>query len=642
MCGIAGFSGEFDPAVASRLGAAMRHRGPDDAGEWHSADGRIGFAHRRLSIIDVSASGHQPMIDATSTAVIVFNGEIYNYRELRADLMRHGHVFRTQTDTEVLLALYRSAGEAMLRQLNGIFAFAIFDTRSDTLLVAGDEFAVKPLYFSQTRQGFIFASELKALVASGAIDAELDVSVFLRTLGYLWSPGGATPLKGVERLGPGEALQVRNSRILRRWRWADASWTGPRHEGGAADATTEVRTAVRTAVHRQLVADVPVGAFLSGGLDSSAIVAMAREAAPGIECFTIDTGDDRDSGVTDDLPYARKAAAHLGVRLHEIRVDAARIAEGLESMIGQLDEPLADPAPLNVFFISELARQAGIKVLLSGAGGDDIFSGYRRHRALVAEQYWAPLPVSVRRTLRRVTGGMGQQAAFGRRLAKAFAHGDLPADRRLPMYFLWADESRIRGLFTEEHRESLRTAALDAPMQAYLVSLPADLAPLDRMLALEQRFFLADHNLLYTDKMGMAAGVEIRVPFLDPDLVRLANRLPAHFKQRGRHGKWILKRAMEGMLPDDIIHRPKTGFGAPVRQWLRQEWRELMHDTLSRDSLTRRGIFDVAAVSRLVEDHRSGRVDAAYVILSLMCCELWCRRFLSSIRQAPAAVAAAV
>lgn len=628
MCGIAGYSGGGSPAMLARMADAISHRGPDDAGEWVSPDGSVGLAHRRLAIIDLSPLGHQPMLDASRTAVIAFNGEIYNFRELRGQLESDGYGFRGHSDTEVLLALYRAHGEAMLSLLNGIFAFAIYDQAEQALFLACDAMGVKPLYFSENRDGFAFASELKALVACGGTAGALDVSALYRYLGFLWSPGGATPFQGVSRLGPGEALRVKEGRIVRRWRWTRSAWADTPLVLDAGEAIHRVQEGVRTAVHRQLVADVPVGAFLSGGLDSSAVVAMAREVSPDIECFTIDMGSVRDAGETDDLPYARQVAKHLGVRLHEIQVDSSRMAADLERMVFQLDEPLADPASLNVLYISQLARQHGVKVLLSGAGGDDLFAGYRRHRALMLERYWAWMPQAARQGLRHMTSRLDQGGGMGRRLAKAFAHADLPPDRRLAGYFLWADPARILGLFAPEHRAALANARMAAPLEDYLGTLPPGLPPLQRMLALEQRYFLADHNLLYTDKMSMAAGVEVRVPFLDNDLVRLANALPPEIKQRGAEGKWLLKKAMEPYLPLEVIYRPKTGFGAPLRHWLRHELREWVGDMLSAGTLRRRGLFDPKAVAALVADDRAGRVDAAYTIFGLVCIEIWCRRFI--------------
>jgi asparagine synthase (glutamine-hydrolysing) len=631
MCGIAGFHGTFDPDLLRTCGDALSHRGPDDSGEWYCPPAMVGLAHRRLSIIDLSPRGHQPMHNRARTAVIVFNGEIYNFRQLRSDLEQSGHVFRGHSDTEVLLVLYETQGEAMLSLLNGIFAFAIWDDSAQSLFLACDAMAVKPLYFAQTAGGFLFASELKALLRSGMIPTTIDVATLFRTLGYLSSFGGATPIRGVRRLGPGEALRVKDCRIVRHWTWAPSTWPAEPINVRADEAPRRVERALRSAVHRQMAADVPVGAFLSGGVDSSAVVAMACEAAPLIDCFSIDTGGVREGGMVDDLPYARQVARHLGLKLHVVRIDSSKMAQDLEQMVVQLDEPLADPAPLNVLYISRLAREHGIKVLLSGAGGDDLFSGYRRHRALHFERHWSGLPRSVRAGLRRASGRLTGFGLAGRRIAKALAHADSAREQRLTGYFLWADVERLSGLFAPEHRAALVAERIEAPLEDYLRTLPESLPPLHQMLALEQRFFLADHNLLYTDKMSMAAGVEVRVPFLDNDVVRLANALPAHLKQHAGHGKWVLKRAMERHLPSEIIHRPKAGFGAPLRRWLQHDLRELVDDTLSSATVRRRGLFDPVAVATLIAGDRAGRVDAAYTILGLMCIEIWCRNFLDSL-----------
>ena len=344
MCGIAGFQGRFAPEILRLFNDALSHRGPDDSGEWYSARALVGLAHRRLSIIDISALGHQPMENRPRTAVIVFNGEIYNFRELRADLEHSGHSFRGHSDTEVLLALYEAKGEAMLSLLNGIFAFAIWDDAARSLFLACDVMGVKPLYFAQTAEGFLFASELKALMGAGTIPATIDVASLFRTLAYLWSPGGATPIQGVRRLGPGEALRVKDCRIVRQWTWARSTWLGEPINVGADETARRVEQSLRTAVHRQMVADVPVGAFLSGGVDSSAVVAMALEKSPRIDCFTIDAGGVCDRGMVDDLPYARQVARHLGVTLHVVRIDSSKMAQDLEQMVVHLDEPLTDPA----------------------------------------------------------------------------------------------------------------------------------------------------------------------------------------------------------------------------------------------------------------------------------------------------------
>jgi asparagine synthase (glutamine-hydrolysing) len=629
MCGILGFSGVFEHAALTSGLNQISHRGPDDSGIFIDAVAGIGLGHVRLAIQDLSPLGHQPMLSEDGAVVLVFNGEIYNFRELRSDLEAKGYSFRGHSDTEVLLNLYLAEGEAMLPRLNGIFAFAVWDARVQTTLLVRDALGIKPLYVATTGQGVAFGSEIKGLLPLLPEACALDRVALHRYLSYLWCPGEGTPLKAVRKLLPGHAMVLRAGHVERCWVWyqlpAFRSLRRPMSEQVAVQGTVDH---LRQAVQRQMVADVPVGAFLSGGLDSSAIVALARELNPAISCFTIESSGGQDEGATDDLPYARKVAKHLGVALQVVHVDASRMAGDLESMVWQLDEPLADPAPLNVLYISELARQQGIKVLLSGAGGDDLFTGYRRHRAVQAERYWSWLPQSVRCGIENVTGRLDQRNPMSRKLAKLFSGAGLSGDARVVNYFNWAKESDLQALYSPAFRAELSNAKANEPMLDFLATLGNNVLPLDRMLALEQRFFLADHNLTYTDKMSMAVGVEVRVPFLDLDLVDFAAQIPLGLKQRGHVGKWVLKKAMEPYLPHDVIYRPKSGFGAPLRRWMRHELRELLGDLLSVDSLKRRGLFEPTAVHKLIAANDAGKVDAAYTLLSLLCIEIWCRRFV--------------
>jgi len=636
MCGIAGWltcgAGAASLAAHVRsMAERIAHRGPDDRGIHVDEAAGLGLAHTRLAIIDLSAAGHQPMRDATGRFTIVYNGEVYNYRALRAELQDAGVTFRGRSDTEVVLELFARQGEAMLPRLNGIFALAIWDRQERSLFLARDALGVKPLYYTEHAGGFAFASELKALLPL-LRSRTLDPISLHRYLAFLWCPGEGTPIREVRRLPPGEAMWVREGRIVRRLRWYELparrrSASGPL---SAADAVEAVRSGMRRAVHRQLVADVPVGAFLSGGLDSSAVVALAREQAPDIRCFTIELAGGQDAGFADDLPYARRTAERLGVRLEVITVDAAEMARDLDQMMWRLDEPLADPAPLNVLYISRLAREHGVPVLLSGAGGDDLFTGYRRHLALRYEGLWSWLPAAFRRALARAGRIVGAGTAVGRRLQRLGPVADSNGDERLAAYLAWARESSLRSLYSPPFAAEVDGARADAPLLDFLAGVSRDLSPLERLLSLEQRFFLADHNLLYTDKMSMAVGVEVRVPYLDLELVELAARIPEDLKQRGRTGKWVLKQAMAPYLPDEVIRRPKTGFGAPLRRWLRFELRGLVDDLLSPAAVRRRGIFDPAAVGRFVAADRAGRVDAAYTIFAVMAIELWCRAFLDA------------
>ncbi|MGH7287181.1 MAG: asparagine synthase (glutamine-hydrolyzing) [Myxococcota bacterium] len=599
-------------------------------------DAGVGLAHRRLSIIDLSPRGRNPMWDVTRRAAIVYNGELYNYRELRRELIADGYSFHSDTDTEVLLNLYLRDGEKMLERLNGIFAFAIWDTRKRSLLVARDGVGVKPLYFAETSRGFLFASELKALLQEPSIDRTLDLEAVRHHVLFLWCPSPITMLRSVRKLEPGMALVIKDGRIAQRFRFYDLRFDQEFVDWPEGDAIVQVRKYLTRAVDRQLMSDVPLGAFLSGGLDSSSVVALAqRRIEPDkLQCFTIGFKSKaaQIEGMADDLPYARRVAEHLGVDLHTIWVGPEMVDE-LAKMVFYLDEPQADPAPINALFISQLARKQGIKVLLSGAGGDDIFTGYRRHYALLREPVWSWLPHPLREVLRSGSSWVRPTSELRRRLAKAFRYADLEGDQRFISYFHWTPPDVLAGVFAPALR-GLASPDLEGPVPGALATLPGGVPALNRMLYLEIKFFLTDHNLNYVDKVSMASGVEVRVPMLDPELMALAARLPLHLKQRGRHGKWILRKAMESYLPRDVIWRTKAGFGAPLRHWLRNDLRTIVDDVLSDASLRARGLFDPKGVAELIEADRERRVDAAYSIFSMICIELWCRMFVDRSRPA--------
>lgn len=628
MCGIVGYS---SPTARPDIGAAVAsigHRGPDGIGTYLSDDGVTGLGHARLSIVDLSAAGAQPMTSDDGRFVIIYNGELYNLEHLRGRIDCTNKPFRGHSDTEVLLRLLEDQGLECLKELNGIFSFALFDSRERTLTLVRDNFGVKPLYYSAGSSRFLFSSEIKGLVAMGADLGSADPISLARYSTYLWCPGNGTPVTGVRKLGPGEAMTIRDGEVLRHWRWFRQPALKPqRANSGVREAVSQTTDRLRTAVRRQMVADVPVGAFLSGGLDSSAVVAFAREVNADIQCFTIDTGQASD-GATNDLPYARQVARHLDVPLDVVRVEPGRMAEDLVRMVVQLDEPLADPAALHVFYISQLARSQGIKVLLSGTGGDDLFTGYRRHRAVQADRLIGLIPQRVRSAAAAAASRLDHRNPNLRRLNKLLSGSDLHGDRKVANYLSWIGANSLYGLYTEDFRTSLGSETVDKVMTDFLSEMPDGSSDLERLLALEQRYFLADHNLIYTDKMSMAAGVEVRVPFLDLDLVEYASTLPDRFKQRGSTGKWILKKSMESYLPADVIYRPKTGFGAPLRSWLKNELRNELLDLLSPTSLSARNIFDAEAARKLIEDNDAGRVDGTYTLFSMMCIEIWFRHFV--------------
>jgi asparagine synthase (glutamine-hydrolysing) len=636
MCGISGgfYSKEYSHKVVNGV---LRRRGPDGTGFWTSSDGQLSLAHVRLSIIDPSNAGHQPMLTPDKRVVMVFNGEIYNFRELRNELEGDGYRFQGNSDSEVLLNLFARDGTACFRRLNGIFAAAFWEQDTGLLTLVRDPVGVKPLYVAENTEGLVFASEMKGLLRSGAVQPELDSQAVLAHLGFLWSPGRATLVKGLRKVLPGHVIRVKGGRIVsdepsRALRFHQLPI--PSSDTAAANA---VGAAVQTAVERQMVSDVPLGAFLSGGLDSSAVAAFAQQhrqkegagQSGRLQCFSIEVqqGSTASEGFAEDLPYARRVAAHLGVDLHVVQA-GKQMMDRLPEMIYLQDEPTPDPAALNTLLISELARSQGIKVLLSGAGGDDIFTGYRRHYALMQERWWAGWPAPLRSGLAGMARHLPVTHPMTRRVGKALQYAGQDADHRLISYFLWSEPTQALDLLHPDFRAGLTTESLYAPMLQTLSDLPAGESSLNRMLYLECKHFLADHNLNYTDKMGMAAGIEVRVPLLDLDLMDLAGSLPLDMKQRGRIGKWIFKKAMEPYLPHDVIYRPKTGFGVPLRHWLQTILKPLVDDVLCEASINSRGVFNSKEVALLRQRDRAGQVDATYTIFSMVCLELWCRQFI--------------
>lgn len=523
----------------------------------------------------------------------------------------------------------------MLSRLNGIFAFAIWDTQKRQLFLARDGTGVKPLYYTQNNKGFIFASELKALLCEPSVEKAIDYESIQSYVSYLWCPAPRTMLKDVKKLEPGHAMIVKDGKIIKKWEFYDLPYSqNVICNMSESDAIHQTRHFLQNAVRRQMVSDVPVGAFLSGGLDSSAIVAFASKyskTGQKFPCFTIGFKDKafEQEGYVPDLPYAKEVAKLLDLDLQTIYV-GPEISELFEKMIYHLDEPQADTAPITTLLISQLARSKGIKVLLSGTGGDDIFAGYRRHYAIQLEKYWRWIPKNLRKNLGELSRNLPIQTPLLRRLAKLLSYISLDGDEKIASYFHWIEPRIQNSLYSDEVSQNLKEFRFSQPLIETLEHLPKEIPALNRMLYLDGKHFLPDHNLNYTDKMSMAAGVEVRVPFLDPELVDFATKLPLHFKQHGSTGKWILRQAMEPHLPKHILYRSKSGFGTPLRYFIKYQLENIIDDLLAESSIKRRGIFNPNAVRQLLLKDRAGKIDAAYPILSLICIEWWCRLFIDN------------
>ncbi len=646
MCGIVGIVGTDGE---ERIGAMLKmieHRGRDDEGVWGSDpldDGgrRVCLGHRRLAIIDTSEAGHQPMLSEDGRYALTFNGEIYNYRELRAELESNNCRFRTDTDTEVLLTAFARWGEDCLPRLNGMFAFAIWDATERTLTLARDRLGIKPLYFAQVRghdgggESFIFASEIKAILATGLIERAVDTEALNQYLTFLWTPDPYTLFRGVRKLPPAHALTLRDNRVCVR-EWWDVSFD--EIEEGRSEAWWQERVleTLSRVVRMEMVADVPLGSFLSGGIDSSTIVALMNRQGGGrrVETYTIgiEAEDLRYDIIPDDVRWARRVDRLLNTNYHEIMLKPD-VADLLPKLIYHMDEPVIDMA-IPGYLVARAARET-LTVMLSGMGGDEVFAGYPRQLAMKIASAFDPVPGLLRRPLMSVIAGALPGGLPGRftaplRNAKKFARSAaLDFEDRYLGYGTYFTDQAKASLYTDDMREATRGMDAYKEHRRYFARV-RDAAPLNRLLYVDLKTFLPCLNLSTTDKTSMAATLEVRVPYLNYELVELAARMPPRLKLRGLRRKYILKRAAEKLLPHDIVWRKKAGFGAPIRSWLRGPLRPLIEDLLSEERIKRRGLFQPREVRRIVNTNLSGREDYSLQVFQLLTLELWLQTFIDA------------
>jgi asparagine synthase (glutamine-hydrolysing) len=651
MCGINGII-TSDPQEPMRaMQECLEHRGRDDEGVWTSqpiddAGRRACLGHRRLSIIDTSSAGHQPMLSTGGRFVVSLNGEIYNYRELREELRAKGHQFRTQSDTEVLLAAWAEWGVECLPRLNGMFAFAMWDGRERVLSLVRDRVGIKPLYYAELSgdvggstqdacgpRGVVFASEAKAILASGLIKAELDQQSLHQFLTFLWVPDPNTLFRGIKTVPPGHVVTVRDGE-LRIHEWWDLSFDDI--EEGRSEAWWRERTleTLDRVVNLEMVADVPLGSFLSGGIDSSGIVAMMKQHSGGrpIQTYTIgmEAEDLRYDIIPDDVEWARRVSRHLSTDYHEIMLQP-QVAELLPKLVYHMDEPAIDMA-IPSYLVSRAARE-NLTVMLSGMGGDEVFAGYPRQLAMKIASAFDPIPQLLRRPLmktidRALPGGRPGKLTAPLRNAKKFARSAaLDFENRYLGFGTYFTDQAKQNLYTDEMRGA--TAGVDpyAAHRRYFARV-RDAAPLNQLLYVDLKTFLPCLNLITTDKTSMASNLEVRVPFLNRDLLEMAARMPPDLKLHGFKRKYILKRALEQVLPHEVIWRKKAGFGAPIRSWLRGALRPMIDELLSEESVKRRGLFQPAEVQRIIAANLSGREDYNLQVFQLLTLELWQRAFI--------------
>ncbi len=632
MCGIFGAvdlrqESAQGQELLGRMGKVIVHRGPDDEGHYYGKG--VAFGMRRLSIIDLDG-GHQPISNEDKTVWVVCNGEIYNFKELRASLEARGHVFCCNSDTEVIAHLYEEESLDLFTHLRGMFALAIWDVRRSRLVLARDRLGKKPLYVRREPHRVLFASEIKSILQDESVPRRVDFHALQEYLALGYVPAPWSLFEGIEKVRPGHYLVIEKGRIAEREYW-DVRFD--RIESRTEEEWVErVRDKFLESVRLRLISDVPLGAFLSGGIDSSAIVAaMAQLINRPVKTYSIGfEGEDR---LYNELPYARSVAEAFKTDHHEIIV-RPEVSELLPKLIWHMDEPIADSACITTYLVSRLACES-VKVILSGVGGDELFGGYYRYLGDALRQPYRWLPRAVRKKwLPALFSELPQDRHSGWknyiRLGNAFVRtAELPPDLRY-MSYVTLFSPDVRALLLQDGSGRGRSdggePASEIMKEYFNKCREAD--SLSQIMYVDIKTSLPDDLLALTDKMSMAASLECRAPFVDHELVELASHIPSRLKVRGLSMKYLLKKVVEPWLPTEILHRRKRGFGAPIGAWLRHDLRILMQETLSEKQVRRRGFFDPVVVTEIIADHEAQRRDHTDHLLALITFELWCRIFL--------------
>ncbi len=632
MCGLAGFIGfENNVQLAEHANKCQAHRGPDNQSVWN--DDYIALAHQRLSIIDLSNEANQPF--HKGDLVIVFNGEIYNYKELQTKLKVEKKVeFITSSDTEVILEMYHSYGAECLNQLTGMFAFAIYNKKTSELFIARDHFGIKPLFYTQINNAFAFSSELKTLVGIPGFNKRINRKSLVSCLNYLWVSGNESMFNDCFKLPPAHYLLYSTDakiEIVKYWELDDKNKIASNKNEKIL--SQEVADSIESSVNRHMVADVPVSSFLSGGLDSSVIVVLAKRINNKLSTYTISTHA-KDKGIEqmpDDEKFAEIVAGEYNLDHNVIRI-SPEIVRDLPFIVRALDEPIGDPAAINTYLICKAAQLKGAKVLLSGMGADEIFFGYRRQKATLLARKYNLLPNFIKSPIQAITDKLPVRL-FGKgfktaRWAKRFlSFANLPVDEAYMRSYSYYDSAELKELLKGNYEEAIEDVNKEHK-KIFNSKFKGDV--INQMCYTDTQLFMLGLNLTYTDRASMAASVEVRVPFIDRMVITKAMQIPGKLKIKDGQSKYILKKASEKYLPKKIIYRKKASFGAPIRSWISNDLREMVDHLLSEESVRSRGLLNFPVVKKIIEDDRNGVKDNAYRIYQLLTLELWCREYLDN------------
>jgi len=627
MCGICGIVGRIPGLVVEvtdlrKINNTLVHRGPDDEGYFVDQSGGAGLAVRRLSIIDL-ATGHQPIGNEDGTIWIVFNGEIYNHLELRSRLEQRGHVFSTRTDTEAILHAYEEYGDDCVHHLNGMFAFAIWDSRRRRLLLVRDRLGVKPMYYHLSQDRLVFGSELKAVIAHPETPRDIDLAALDHFLTLEYIPAPRTIFRNIHKLSPGHRLVLEDGRCRIEQYWNIRFQPNQHDEATCVEALTEL---IRDAVKIRLMADVPLGAFLSGGIDSSTIVSsMSETSDTPVRTFSIGFGDP----TYNELPYARLVSKACGAQHYEeiLRRD---INDLTLRLVGHFDEPFGDFSIFPTYLVSEVARRF-VKVTLSGDGGDEVFAGYDTYLAQSLDQrFYRHLPYWARRSvLPRLMDAIPPQPAKKGSInkVKRFVEGgSLPVNLQHTRWMMFVNRADKVQLYQPDLWQALKNGEAPEALIEQYFGQAAGVDPLAQQQYVDIKTYLAEDILTKVDRMSMAVSLEVRVPLLDYRIVEFAVNLPPHMKIRGNETKVILRRAMANRLPRAVLAKPKEGLSIPLKHWLCNELRPLMTDLLSAETVRRRGYFSPECLTRWVNEHLARRANHSHRLWALMVFELWHRQ----------------
>jgi asparagine synthase (glutamine-hydrolysing) len=625
MCGIAGFIGfKNNSDFAIKANEIQKHRGPDDQSVWE--DDYISLSHQRLSIIDLEDRANQPF--KKHGLVLVFNGEIYNYLEIKIKLEEdYQSKFTTTSDTEVVLEAFHHLKEKCLDLFVGMFAFCIYDKNTNETFLARDHFGIKPLFYFHDKEKFAFSSELKTLIKLGITSKKINKEALVAALNYLWIPNEVCIFSDIVKLKPGNYCKINKNGVLKETQF----WSLNDSEKLNEDPANLLDASLRKTIDSHLIADVPVSSFLSGGLDSSLISVLAKERLQKLNTYTIGTSeeDKKIEKMPDDQKYAKRLAEDFGFNHNEIIVDSS-IIDLLPQMVYTLDEPIGDPAAINTYLISKMAADKGEKVVLSGMGADEIFFGYRRHRATLLALKYNKTPRFLKNIIKRtvnlfpVKNGKGGLKLI--RWAKRFlSFTDLPEHETYMRSYSYYSKAELGQLFREDYSNEIELL-YEKHKVIFNAKYKDDI--INKICNTDIQMFMLGLNLTYTDRASMAASVEVRVPFIDRNFIKTVMAIPGKTKFQNNVPKYLLKKAAEKYLPEYITNRKKASFGAPIRSWISNDLKEMVDDYLSEEQINKRGIFNYSFVKNMMVKDREGSADYAYQIYMLLTIEIWFREFV--------------